>query len=175
MRILILGADGYLGWPTAMALAARGHEVLGVDNYLRRRICKETDSEPLFPTPDLPERSLVAAQALGLDIPLKIGDLRDFTFMESLFQDFAPQAVIHYAEQPSAPYSMKDFTEAKLTLDNNLDVTFNVIWAILKHAPDCHLVKLGTMGEYGTPDIDIEEGWITIEHKGRSDTFLYPR
>jgi UDP-sulfoquinovose synthase len=95
--------------------------------------------------------------------------------MEHLFETFKPECVIHYAEQPSAPYSMIGFDEARLTLQNNLGTTFNVIWAAIKHAPSCHIVKLGTMGEYGTPNIDIEEGWIEIEHKGRRDRFLYPR
>jgi UDP-sulfoquinovose synthase len=96
-------------------------------------------------------------------------------FLDAIFAGFLPDAVIHYAEQPSAPYSMRGFHEAQLTLRNNLGVTFNLIWAILRHKPDCHIVKLGTMGEYGTPNIDIEEGWITIDHKGRKDKFLFPR
>ncbi|MGH7893362.1 MAG: NAD-dependent epimerase/dehydratase family protein, partial [Candidatus Binatia bacterium] len=87
----------------------------------------------------------------------------------------APDVAIHYAEQPSAPYSMKGYDEARTTLENNLLATFNLVWAVLEGAPDCHIVKLGTMGEYGTPNIDIEEGWIEIAHNGRKDRFLYPR
>ena len=102
-------------------------------------------------------------------------DCADSVFMLGLFRDFKPDAVIHYAEQPSAPYSMRGFGEARLTLNNNLNVTFNTIFAVLEHAPECHIVKLGTMGEYGTPNIDIEEGWIDINHNGRSDRFLFPR
>jgi UDP-sulfoquinovose synthase len=82
---------------------------------------------------------------------------------------------VHYAEQPSAPYSMRGYEEANLTLQNNLQTTFNVVWATLEHAPSCHIVKLGTMGEYGTPNIDIEEGWLDLEHKGRKDRVLFPR
>jgi len=95
--------------------------------------------------------------------------------MEQIFQEFSPDAVIHYAEQPSAPYSMKGYNEARRTLENNLGVTLNLIFAVLSHNPDCHIIKLGTMGEYGTPNIDIEEGWIEINHNGRKDKFLYPR
>ena len=175
MRVIVLGGDGYLGWPTAMRLAARGHDVLAVDNYLRRRIARETDSEPLFATPELPERARLFEESGGPKVEVAIGDCCDFAFLADLFRRFQPEAVVHYAEQPSAPYSMMGYEEARLTLDNNLTATFNVIWAVKDHAPGCHVVKLGTMGEYGTPNIDIEEGWIEIAHKGRKDTFLYPR
>ncbi len=175
MRILILGGDGYLGWPSSMHFANKGHEVWSVDNYLRRDIASETDSDPLFPNPKLPERAKIFEAACGKKINVVEGDCADFEFMSELFEKVQPEAVIHYAEQPSAPYSMRGFDEASLTLDNNLKATFNVIWAIMKYAPDCHLIKLGTMGEYGTPNIDIEEGWLDVEHKGRKQKFLYPR
>jgi UDP-sulfoquinovose synthase len=175
MRVLILGGDGYLGWPTAMQFAAKGHEVIVADNYLRRRIAVETRSEALFPTPNLDDRADIFKSLSGHDIKVEIGDCTDYRFMQGLFQKHAPETVIHYAEQPSAPYSMMGFDQARLTMDNNLQATFNLIWAVIEHAPECHIVKLGTMGEYGTPNIDIEEGWIEIEHKGRKDKFLFPR
>ncbi len=175
MRLLILGGDGYLGWPTAMHFAARGYEVMAVDNYLRRTMAIETNSEPLFATPVLTERARIFAERTGHKVAVKIGDLAHPDFMHEVFRDFKPDTVIHYAEQPSAPYSMASERNARLTLKNNLDVTFNVIWAVMTYAPDCHIVKLGTMGEYGTPNIDIEEGWIEIDHKGRKDKFLFPR
>ncbi len=175
MRVLILGGDGYLGWPTAMAFASAGHEVWAADNYLRRVLCLQTRSEPLFPTPSLQERADIFKSITGFGIKTIIGDLRDCGLMERIFREFDPEAVVHYAEQPSAPYSMMDYQEARLTLLNNLEVTLNLIWATIRNAPDCHIIKLGTMGEYGTPNIDIEEGWIEIEHKGRKHTFLYPR
>ena len=175
MRIMVLGGDGYLGWPTSMHFAAAGHEVLTVDNYLRRRIAMDTDSLPLFDTLLLDQRAARFKEITGKDIKVAIGDLNDFRFVEKIFRDFEPECIIHYAEQPSAPYSMRGFEEARLTLDNNLGVTFNIAWGVLQFAPEAHIVKLGTMGEYGTPNIDIEEGYITIEHKGRSDRFLFPR
>ncbi|RFF27865.1 MULTISPECIES: NAD-dependent epimerase/dehydratase family protein [unclassified Wenzhouxiangella] len=175
MRVLILGGDGYLGWPTAMNFAAAGHEVTVVDNYLRRRIAEATDSEALMATPSLSERAKIYHANSGHEISVRIGDLCDPEFMFDVVRDTTPDTIVHYAEQPSAPYSMRGFREARETLQNNLDVTFNCIWAVKEHAPDAHIIKLGTMGEYGTPDIDIEEGWIEIEHKGRKDTFLYPR
>lgn len=175
MRVLILGGDGYLGWPTAMHLSARGHEVMAVDNYLRRRIAREEDVEPLHPVPNLHERTRLWQAHSGFDVTPRIGDLNDWEFIAGVFEEFRPEAVIHYAEQPSAPYSMLSRWAGDLTLRNNLGVTFNVIYAVREYAPDAHLIKLGTMGEYGTPNIDIEEGWLEVEHKGRSDTFLYPR
>lgn len=175
MRVLILGGDGYLGWPTAMAFANQGHEVCVVDNYLRRSIAQQTQSEALMPNPNLNDRAAIFRSVTDYEIHVEIGDITNYRTLERIFQDFQPEAVVHYAEQPAAPYSMRGYEEARLTLNNNLTATLNVIWAVREHAPDCHIIKLGTMGEYGTPNIDIEEGWIEIEHKGRKDTFLYPR
>jgi UDP-sulfoquinovose synthase len=175
MRIVVLGGDGYLGWPTAMHFAAKGHDVWAIDNYLRRRMALETSSEPLLPAPNLSERAKLFDTLTGHRVRVMIGDCTDYATMARLFAEAQPDTVIHYAEQPSAPYSMVDRARAALTLSNNLTATFNTIWACLEHAPACHVIKLGTMGEYGTPNIDIEEGWIEIEHKGRKDKFLFPR
>ena len=175
MRILILGGDGYLGWPTAMDLSARGHEVTVADNYLRRTMCLEEDVAPLYPTPTLPERVKVWQEISGHAIQPWIGDLREWGFISTVMAASQPECIIHYAEQPSAPYSMLNRRTAMLTLQNNLTVTANVIFAVREFCPQAHIVKLGTMGEYGTPNIDIEEGWIEIDHKGRRERFLYPR
>jgi UDP-sulfoquinovose synthase len=175
VRVVILGGDGYLGWPTAMHFAERGHDVWVVDNYLRRNIARETQSEALFETPNLVDRAEAYKAKSGKSITVRIADCRVFEELAAVFRESSPEAVVHYAEQPSGPYSMMGRREADLTLRNNLEVTFNVIWAVNELAPECHIIKLGTMGEYGTPNIDIEEGWIDITHKGRSDRFLYPR
>jgi UDP-sulfoquinovose synthase len=175
MRVLILGGDGYLGWPTAMHLAAKGHETAVADNYLRRTICMEQNVAPLHEVPDLAKRIAIWKDVSGREIIPYIGDLTDWSFVESLFRAFTPDAVVHYAEQPAAPYSMLNRQAAMLTLNNNLNVTANLIFAVREFCPDAHIVKLGTMGEYGTPDIDIEEGWIDINHKGRTQKFLFPR
>jgi UDP-sulfoquinovose synthase len=129
----------------------------------------------LIPTPNLKRRAEIFEAVSGYEVDVEIGDCTNYRFMERVFSEFQPEAVIHYAEQPSAPYSMIGYEEAKETLNNNLNVTFNVIHAVKDHVPDCHIIKLGTMGEYGTPDIDIPEGWIEIEHNGRTDEFLFPR
>jgi UDP-sulfoquinovose synthase len=176
MRVLILGGDGYLGWPTAMALANKGTDVLVMDNYLRRNIARETRSESLTPTPNLDDRADVFQAESGRKrMRVIIGDCADYRAMSRVFQNFTPDAVIHFAEQPSAPYSMMGYDEANLTFRNNLSATFNVVWGVKEFAPECHIIKLGTMGEYGTPNIDIEEGWLKIKHNGREDHFLYPR
>ena len=175
MRILILGADGYLGWPTCMHFANRGYEVCAVDNYYRRLIADQTDSNALVTNPLLPERCEIFESEFGKKIDSRIGDLSNLEFVMELFREVRPDVIVHYAEQPSAPYSMIGPKEAQSTFNNNLGVTFNVIWGMIEHCPDAHLIKLGTMGEYGTPNIDIEEGWINVTHKGRSDKFLFPR
>ncbi len=176
MRILILGGDGYLGWATSMYFSKRGHEVHAADNYLRRRAHAEAGTDSLTPIlPSLPERAAVWKEVTGLDIGVTEGDLVEWDVVERLFTEFRPEAIVHYGEMPSAPYSMKDRSHAVFTHQNNVINTLNVLWAMAEFAPDAHLVKLGTMGEYGTPNIDIEEGFITIDHNGRSDTLPFPK
>ena len=175
MRVLILGGDGYLGWPTAMHLSAQGHDLTVVDNYLRRRLCIEENITPLFDVPNLNQRTNLWESVSGYKIKVFIGDLTHWDFVEEVFRDFTPESIVHYAEQPAAPYSMLNRRTAMLTLQNNLTVTANVIFAVRKFCPDAHIVKLGTMGEYGTPNIDIEEGWLEVEHNNRYQKFLYPR
>ena len=133
MKVLILGGDGYLGWPTAMDLSAKGHEICVVDNYLRRNMAQETCSEALFDTPNLHQRAEIYHAETGRIIRVVIGDCADYRTLEGLVSEFQPDAVIHYAEQPSAPYSMRGFDEAKRTLDNNLGVTFNLIWTVKEY------------------------------------------
>jgi len=175
MRILVLGGDGYLGWPTAMHLSRRGHEVAVVDNYFRRRTCTALNLEPLVPVPNLHQRAELWRALSGYEMPVYIGDLCHYPFILRVFREFSPEGVVHYAEQPSAPYSMLNREAAAFTLTNNLVSTLNLVHAVAECAPDCHIVKLGTMGVYGTPNIDIEEGYLEVEHKGRRQTFLYPK
>jgi UDP-sulfoquinovose synthase len=158
-----------------MYLAAKGHQVHTIDNYLRRTIAMQTRSEALMPNPNLPDRAAIFKAVSGLSVTVTIGDVTDYRLLSKVFQEYQPEAVIHYAEQPSGPYSMMGYDQARLTLENNLLSTHNVIYAVMAYAPDCQIIKIGTMGEYGTPKIDIPEGWIEIEHRGRKDTFLFPR
>lgn len=175
MKVLVLGADGYLGWATSMHFSQQGHDVVGVDNYLRRHKCLEHDCAPLIDNPNLQARTKIWKSVTGKEIHPRIGDITDYEFLKSVFNELQPDTVIHFAEQPSAPLSMLNHNEATLTLRNNLLGTLNVAYAVRELKPDCHLIKLGTMGEYGTPDIDIEEGWLDVVHNGRKEHFLYPR
>lgn len=175
MRVLILGGDGYLGWPTAMHLSAAGHEVAVVDNFTRRTMHTERGSSSLTPIRSMHERVAAWYELTGNLIASHVMDIRDYPKLKSLFEEFKPEGIVHYGEIPSAPYSMIDRDHAVFVQENNVVGTLNVLWAMREVSPDAHLVKLGTMGEYGTPNIDIEEGYIEIEHKGRKDTMLFPK
>jgi UDP-sulfoquinovose synthase len=175
MRILILGGDGYLGWPTALRFSARGHEVSVVDNFARRRWHQEHGTDSLTPISTLDERIEAWREVAGRQIRRHVGSVEDGEFLDSVIEETRPEAVVHYGEQPSAPFSMMSRDHAVETQRTNVIGTLNLLWSIRDHVPDCHLVKLGTMGEYGTPNIDIEEGFIEIQHKGRSDTLPFPK
>ncbi len=188
MHLLILGGDGYLGWPTAMYFSQRGYEVTVVDNYFRRNSCIELDVGMLYALPSLIERAKIWYEHTGKEIKVVIGDLTDAELMRSLFTGRVeyswavdikftgiPETVVHYAEQPSAPYSLFNYKYANITIANNLLVTNNLMFAVRDFSRGTHVIKLGTMGEYGTPNIDIEEGWLEVKHKGRKDRFLFPR
>ncbi len=175
MRILILGGDGYLGWPTALRFSARGHEVAVVDNFSRRRWLRENGSGSLTPIADLEARIAAWNELSGEAIRSYVGAVEDGDFLDGVIAEIRPDAVVHYGEQPSAPYSMISRERAVETQYTNVIGTLNLLFSLRDHVPDCHLVKLGTMGEYGQPNIDIEEGYIEIEHKGRTDTLPFPK
>jgi UDP-sulfoquinovose synthase len=175
MRVLILGGDGYLGWPTAMRFSASGHEVSVVDNFSRRRWHERHGTDSLTPIRSLEERIQAWHEISGKEIRSYVGAIEDASFLEEVIVETMPEAVIHYGEQPSAPFSMASREQAVETQYTNVIGTLNLLFFLRDHAPDCHLVKLGTMGEYGTPNIDIEEGFIEIEHKGRRDTLPFPK
>ncbi len=175
MRIAVLGGDGYCGWATALYLSKKGHSVAIADNFARRQWDHELGVQTLTPIRPLSERLSVWQDLTGETIQLFVGDVTEYDFLSSVIQDFEPDAVIHFAEQRAAPYSMIDRKHAVFTQVNNVVGTLNLLFALREFQPDCHLIKLGTMGEYGTPNIDIEEGYITIEHNGRRDTLPYPK
>ena len=175
MRVLILGGDGYLGWPTAMRFSSKGHEVAVVDNFSRRRWVEEAGSHSLTPIVSLDERIEAWREVSGKEIEAYIGDIAEGTFVADVLRDVQPTVIVHYGEQPSAPWSMRSVDHAVVTQANNVIGSLKLLWAMRDHAPEAHLVKLGTMGEYGTPNIDIEEGFIEIEHKGRRDTLPFPK
>jgi UDP-sulfoquinovose synthase len=175
MKISVLGGDGYCGWATALYLSSRGHTVSIVDNFARRQWDHELGVQTLTPIRPLAERLRIWQELTGHTIDLQVGDCTDYDFLASYVKSFEPEAVIHYAEQRAAPYSMIDRKHAVFTQVNNVVGTLNLLFAVREFQPDCHLVKLGTMGEYGTPNIDIEEGYIAIEHNGRKDVLPFPK
>ncbi len=175
MKICVLGGDGYCGWATALYLSSKGHTVGVVDNFLRRQWDFELGAQTLTPIQPLADRLRVWQELTGKSIEQFIGDVADYEFLAGVIDTFQPDAVVHFAEQRSAPYSMIDRRHAVFTQVNNVVGTLNLLFALRELKPDCHLVKLGTMGEYGTPNIDIEEGYIKIEHNGRSDVLPFPK
>jgi len=175
MRILILGGDGYLGWPTALRFSARGHEVSLVDNFSRRRWHTEHGTASLTPIRELDERIAAWREVSGEQIRSYVGAVEDGDFLDEVVAETQPEAIVHYGQQASAPFSMLSRERAVETQHANVIGNLNLLFAMRDHVPDAHLVKLGTMGEYGQPDIDIEEGYIEIEHKGRKDTLPYPK
>jgi UDP-sulfoquinovose synthase len=173
--VLVLGADGYLGWPTALHLSAQGHEVVAADNLIRRRWDALCGTESLVPIAGMKRRVARWKAVSGREITWERLDLCRLPDVTAIVTQYRPDAVIHFAEQRSAPYSMISGPHAVETQVNNVVGTLNLLFALRESAPDCHLVKLGTMGEYGTPNIDIEEGFIEIAHNGRKDRLPYPK
>ncbi|KAG0587183.1 hypothetical protein KC19_2G146300 [Ceratodon purpureus] len=174
-KVMIIGGDGYCGWASALHLSKQGYEVAIVDNMCRRAFDEQLGLQTLTPIVSLSKRVKRWKAVSGKELAVYVGDICDFEFLEHAFKTFEPEAVVHFGEQRSAPYSMMDRNRAVFTQQNNVIGTINVMFAIKEFSPDCHLVKLGTMGEYGTPNIDIEEGFITITHNGRTDTLPYPK
>ncbi|HEX4214760.1 MAG TPA: NAD-dependent epimerase/dehydratase family protein [Candidatus Dormibacteraeota bacterium] len=175
MRAIVLGADGYLGWPTCLHLSARGHQVVAVDSLVRRQWDVECGTQSLVPIASMERRVARWAEETGRAVRWVRLDLCNLGAVTELIQECQPDGIVHYAEQRSAPYSMMSAAHAVETQANNVIGTLNLLFALRDVAPECHLVKLGTMGEYGTPNIDIEEGFIEIEHNGRRDRLPYPK
>ncbi|MDT7861382.1 MAG: UDP-sulfoquinovose synthase [Saccharolobus sp.] len=176
MRVLILGIDGYLGWPLALRLGKRGHEVIGVDNLYTRNAVREVGSDSAFPLPEPEERIAAAKKILDVNITFYRADVKDYEKLYDIIQKHKPDAIVHFAEQRSAPYSMIDVHHANYTFINNITSTINLIYAILKVDPTIHVLKMGTMGEYGTPNYDIlESAFVEVEIKGKKDKIPFPK
>jgi UDP-sulfoquinovose synthase len=175
MKVLVIGGDGYCGWATALYLSNRGYEVGILDNLVRRHWDNELGVQTLTPIAPIQQRIQRWHDLSGRSIDLFIGDITNYEFLSKALHTFEPEAIVHFGEQRSAPFSMIDREHAVMTQVNNVVGTLNLLYAMREDFPDCHMVKLGTMGEYGTPNIDIEEGYITIEHNGRKDTLPYPK
>ena len=174
MRVFIPGVDGYLGWTLAQYLTVRGHEVAGCDLFLRRKHVEEAGSQSATPIRSMAERLVVFKEHFGKELTFKEGDLGDYDFVLECFKSFQPEVIVHLGEIPSAPYSMIDVHHCNFTQTNNIVGTLNILYAMKEACPQAQLIKLGTMGEYGTPNIDIPEGFFTIEYRGRTDTLYFP-
>ena len=174
MKVLVIGGDGYCGWATALYLSERGHEVAVLDSLVRRHWDLTLGVDTLTPIASIQQRVQHWNQKTGRKIELYVGDITDYPFVRRVLTEFEPEAIVHFGEQRSAPFSMIDRDHAVMTQRDNVTGTLNLLFAMHELCPDTHLVKLGTMGQYGQPNIDIEEGYITIKHNGREDHLPYP-
>lgn len=175
MKVFIAGIDGYLGWTLAQYLASRGHDIAGADTLFRREWVEEMGSHSALPVYSHEERVQAFKEKYGKDIDFRVGDLTDYKFVTEFISDFMPDAIVHLGQVPSAPYSMIDRDHTVFTQQNNVVNNLNLLYAIKEIVPDAHLLKLGTMGEYGTPNIDIPEGFFEVEYRGRKDKLPFPR
>ena len=175
MKVLITGIDGYSGWPLALHLLARGHDVVGIDSFVTRRRVREVGSWSATPIPPWPRRQAAVREVLGKEIGFYRGTLSNYEFVRGVLADERPDTIVHLAEQRSAPYSMIDVHHAVTTQVENVTGTLHLVYAMKEVAPDSHLVKMGTMGEYGTPNVDIPEGFFEVEFRGRKDRLPFPR
>lgn len=175
IKVCIMGSDGYLGWTLAQHLGIAGHEISGIDNFSRRGWVAEMDSHTAIPIENMATRLQALSEVYGVDVDFHVGDLTSYMFVKRAIERIKPDCIVHFGEQPSAPFSMKSPWHATFTHNNNLNGTLNILYAMKEHAPKCHLLKLGTMGEFGQPNIDIPEGFFEIEYRGRKDTLPFPK
>ena len=166
MNIIILGGDGFCGWPTALHLSNLGHDVTIVDNLSRRNIDNELEAGSLTPIQPIGKRIEAWREVSGKEIRFQLLDIAEnYHRLLTLFQEEQPDAVVHFAEQRAAPYSMKSPQHKRYTVNNNLNATHNVLCAVVESGLDIHLVHLGTMGVYGygTAGMKIPEGYLEVE------------
>jgi UDP-sulfoquinovose synthase len=166
LRILILGGDGFCGWPTSLHLSAAGHEVTIVDNLARRQADVELEAESLTPIKPLGTRLAAWRELTGREIPFhRLNVAEDYRELLDLMIESQPEAIVHFAEQRAAPYSMKSSWHKRYTVDNNVNATHNVLTALVEAELDSHVVHLGTMGVYGygTAGVRIPEGYLRVK------------
>ena len=175
MKVLILGVDGYIGWALAQRLVSKGHDVFGADNLYTRKRVREVGSDSVLPIPSIGKRLQSFKEFYGRDLKFFRGNVADPKFLYQVFERVNPDVVYHLAEQRSAPYSMIGLKQANETMVTNLVSTINLVYAAKDTNPDVQIIKLGTMGEYGTPNIDITEGFLEVEFRGRKDVLPFPR
>ena len=175
MRVMITGVDGYLGWTLALHLAEKGYTVAGIDDYSRRRWVGEMGAQSAMPIAKMDERLAAFRRTFGKSLAFYKGDLCDYNFVLNVYKSFRPDAIVYLGQMPSAPYSMIDVHHAVYTQTNNVTGALVTLYAMRDVCPEAHLVKLGTMGEYGTPNVDIPEGMFDLEFRGRTERMIFPR
>lgn len=176
MKVLILGMDGYIGWALAQHQLSIGNEVCGIDNFSRRSHVAEMGSTSALPISHMELRLDNLQRLYHSKISFFEADLLDKNFTNYILKKFSPDSIVHLAEQPAAPYSMIDQEHAVYTHQNNVIGTLNLLYAMKNFAPKAHLIKLGTMGEYGyDPGLDIPEGFFEIEYRGKKAKIPYPK
>lgn len=176
MKVMILGMDGYLGWPLALHLTERGHEVSGIDNGMRRSWVRRMGSDSAIPIAPMPDRLSAYNKKYDKLPRFEQISIDDYPALCAFIESVQPDAIVHLAECPSAPYSMVGPHEAAFVMRNNVIGTLYLLHAIRDNAPNAHLVKLGAMGEYGTPDVDIPEGFFDLDFRGRrAEHVTFPR
>jgi len=176
MRVLVLGIDGYLGWALTLRLIRRGHEVFGIDNFYTRKAVAEVGSDSALPILSMKDRIKAIEEIFGAKIGFVEGDVTNYDLVKKVISEFKPDAIVHFAEQRSAPYSMIDVEHAKYTIINNLTSTLNVIYAIKELDKNIHLLKMGTLGEYGYPAFRIpESAFVDAVIQGVRDRIVVPR
>ncbi|MHB1867789.1 MAG: NAD-dependent epimerase/dehydratase family protein [Nitrososphaerales archaeon] len=175
--IIIFGADGYIGWPLAVHLGTRHPEkkIVLVDNLATRKLVKSVHTRSLVPIKSMPHRIAAYERVTGHhNLEFVFADARDSELVDAIFSKYRPESVVHLAQQRSAPFSMIDQEHAMYSELNNIATNMNVVYAMARNTPDAHLVKMGSMGEYGQPGIEIAEGDLEIEHKGRKTKVMFP-
>lgn len=174
MKILVCGSDGYIGYPLCAALLKKGHEVYGVDCFFRRRLIKESFLESIIPIQDW-ERRVKRLHRIGDFHSNEINIALEQGLLFKIFDFFRPDGIINLAQQPSAAFSMKSIGNAQFTTDNNVGGVLNILWAMREYVPQSHLITLGTMGEYGFPNMPIPEGFFEINYRDMKDVLPFPR
>jgi UDP-sulfoquinovose synthase len=175
--ILIFGADGYIGWPLAVHLGNKHPEkkIVLLDNLATRKLVKSVHSRSLVPIKSMPHRISAYERVSGHhNLEFVFADARDSDLVDSIFAKYRPGSVVHLAQQRSAPFSMIDQEHAMYSEMNNIATNMNIVYAMARNSPNAHLLKMGSMGEYGQPGIEITEGDLEIEHKGRKTSIMFP-
>lgn len=175
--IAIFGADGYIGWPLSIHLGCRNPDkkIVLVDNLVTRKLVKSVGSRSLVPIKSMKERVESYEKITGQNnLEFVFADARDPETVDRIFAKYLPSSVVHLAQQRSAPFSMIDQEHALYSQLNNIATNMNIVHALARHTPSAHLLKMGSMGEYGTPGIEISEGEMEVERKGRTAKIMFP-